>query len=69
VSIAPSYRYDVALLYLKQSDYDLELATEAFKADEKWEKEHPLDKGKGKGKARSGRLRLNGGGGLTGQLR
>jgi hypothetical protein len=67
VSIAPSYRYDVALLYLKQSDYDLELAIEAFKADEKWEKAHPLDKGKGK--ARSGRLRLNGGGGLTGQLR
>ncbi|QDS77786.1 hypothetical protein FKW77_005430 [Venturia effusa] len=59
--------YDVALLYLKQSDYSLESAIEAFKADEKWERENPL--AKGKGKANSGRLRFGGGGGLTGQLR
>jgi hypothetical protein len=73
MSVAPSYRYDVALLYLKQFDYDLDTAIEAFKADERWEKEHPLDassgKGKGKGKDRNGRFRSNGGGGLTGQLR
>jgi hypothetical protein len=42
--------YNVATLYLKGSDYNLELAVEAFKADEQWEKEHPM-----KGKGRSGR--------------
>lgn len=44
--------YDVALLYLKQVDYDLEAAIEAYKEDERWEKEHPIQasaKGKGKG--------------------
>ncbi|KAF9734458.1 hypothetical protein PMIN03_000439 [Paraphaeosphaeria minitans] len=40
---APQYRYDVALLYLQQADYDLEDAIAAFKADERWEKEHPLE--------------------------
>lgn len=48
---APKYRYDVALLYLKQVDYDLEAAIEAYKDDERWEKEHPIEanvKGKGK---------------------
>jgi hypothetical protein len=55
---------------LKQSDYDLVTAIEAFKADEQWEKQHPLDaSNKGKGKARSARFRPHGGGGLTGQLR
>ena len=45
--------YNVAQLYLKGSQYDLEVAIEAFKADEQWEKEHPLDaKGKHKGKPR-----------------
>lgn len=34
--------YDVALLYLKGAEYDLEAAVGAFKADERWEKEHPL---------------------------
>jgi phage major head subunit gpT-like protein len=44
-------RYDVALLYLKQVDYDLEAAIQAYKDDERWEKEHPIEanvKGKGK---------------------
>jgi hypothetical protein len=59
------YRYDVAVLYLKQSEYNLGEAIEAFKADERWEKENPLDK-KGKGKSKSTRQRL--GGGLSGQL-
>ena len=45
--------YDVASLYLKGSEYDLESAVEAFRADEKWEKEHPL---KGKHPARPGRF-------------
>jgi len=62
--------YDLALLYLKQSDYDLETAIEAFKADEQWEREHPLDaSSKGKGKVRTSRFRSSGSGGLTGQLR
>jgi len=33
----------VALLYLKEVDYDLEAAIEAFKDDERWEKEHPIE--------------------------
>jgi len=42
--------YDVALLYLQQVDYDLEAAIEAYKDDERWEKEHPMEASKGKGK-------------------
>lgn len=73
-SVAPFHRYDVALLYLQQADYDLEEATAAFKADERWEKEHPLEaarKGKAKASQGSGRRKwgLGGsGGGLTGQM-
>lgn len=37
--------YDIACLYLKGSGYDLEIAVEAFRDDERWEKEHPM-KGK-----------------------
>jgi len=58
--------YDVAVLYLKQADYDLKEAIEAYKADERWEKEHPLDK---KGKEKSRRTRSSFGGSLSGQLR
>lgn len=55
----PGFRYEVALLYLKQADYNLDAAVEAFKADEKWEQENPLhqQKGKGKGKAAPQRKR------------
>ncbi|KAI9705650.1 MAG: hypothetical protein M1820_005060 [Bogoriella megaspora] len=35
--------YDVALLYLKQSDYDLDEAVTRFQEDEQWEKEHPME--------------------------
>lgn len=42
--------YNVATLYLKGSDYNLEVAIETFKADERWEKDHPM---KGKARARS----------------
>ncbi|KAH6681809.1 hypothetical protein B0J14DRAFT_223347 [Halenospora varia] len=55
--------YDVALLYLKQVDYDLEAAVEAFKDDERWEKEHPMEanrKGKGRVKHDLGRRRFTG---------
>ncbi|KAI1414649.1 hypothetical protein F5Y13DRAFT_178544 [Hypoxylon sp. FL1857] len=47
------HEYDVAVLYLDQAGYDLELATEAFFADEEWEQTHPVEaKGRGKGVAR-----------------
>jgi hypothetical protein len=34
----------LALLYLKQCNYDLEGAIDVYKEEEKWEKENPLDK-------------------------
>ncbi|ETI23873.1 hypothetical protein G647_05680 [Cladophialophora carrionii CBS 160.54] len=58
--------YNVAQLYLKGSDDNLEIAVEAFKADEEWEKNHPLE-GKGKGNAKP-RSRFGRGGSLAGQL-
>lgn len=48
--------YDVAELYLAQTDYDLGRAVERYLADEAWEREHPMDepaRGKGKGKGRA----------------
>jgi hypothetical protein len=54
--------YDVATLYLKGSEHNLEAAVEAFRADEQWEKEHPM---KGKQRARPGRRTSSG---LIGQL-
>ncbi|OMP85762.1 hypothetical protein BK809_0001973 [Diplodia seriata] len=61
--------YDIALLYLKQADYDLDAAIEAFKDDERWEQEHPLQgSSTGKNKMRIGRSRWSVGGSLTGQL-
>ena len=68
-SIPMRYRYDVALLYLKQADYDLDAAVEAFKADEKWERENPMSAAsKGKSKQSTGRRKYEVGGGITGQL-
>lgn len=54
--------YDVAVLYLEQSGYDLAQAVARFLEDEAWEREHPLldARIKGKGKAV---LRMRGGGG------
>ncbi|KAM7215704.1 hypothetical protein V8F06_008898, partial [Rhypophila decipiens] len=34
--------YDVAVLYLEQAGYDIEAATEAYFADEAWERDHPF---------------------------
>lgn len=51
-SVPPRLRYDVALLYLKQSDWNLENAIEAYREDEQWEKEHPLE---AKQKAKKGK--------------
>jgi len=42
--------YDVALLYLGQAGYDLERATEAYRADDAWERNHPLPRGRRTGK-------------------
>lgn len=42
-SLSPSLRYDVALLYLEQAEYNLDAAIGAYREDERWEKEHPLD--------------------------
>lgn len=49
-SVAPSLRYDVALLYLKNADWNLEKAIQSYQEDEQWEKEHPLIKMLGKRK-------------------
>ncbi|OTB08045.1 hypothetical protein M426DRAFT_317556 [Hypoxylon sp. CI-4A] len=47
------HEYDVAVLYLEQAGYDLEMATEAFFADEEWERTHPVEAvGRGKGVAK-----------------
>jgi hypothetical protein len=55
------YRYDIALLYVEQSGYDLEAAIEAYKDDERWEKDHPMEaKGKGKTRQSVGRRRFTG---------
>ncbi|KAK1058837.1 hypothetical protein LTR74_013064 [Friedmanniomyces endolithicus] len=44
--------YDVALLYLQQAEWELETAIEAYREDERWEKEHPLE---AKAKAKKGK--------------
>lgn len=69
-SLPPSLRYEVALLYLKQTDHHLDLAIEAYKEDERWEQEHPLESRKGKGKATEAPLKRRRGLGLsmTGQV-
>lgn len=57
------YRYDVALLYLEQAEYNLDTAIQAYKEDEQWEKDHPMEvhgKGKGKTKHNVGRRRFTG---------
>ncbi|KAF7879288.1 hypothetical protein EAF04_000485 [Stromatinia cepivora] len=57
------FEYDIAVLYLEQADYDLELAMGVYKDDERWEKENPIsDTGKGKGKTKFdvGRRRFTG---------
>jgi len=60
--------YDIALLYLQQADYNLEAAITAYKADEKWEKEHPMNSNmKGKQAQGPSRRRI-GGFGISAQL-
>ena len=57
------FRYDIAVLYLEQTNYDLELAMGVYEDDERWEKENPISRnGKGKGKTKFdlGRRRFTG---------
>ena len=64
-SIPFNLRYDVALLYLKQADWNLESAIEAYEEDEQWEKDHPLEARqkvkKGKSAKEAGMRRFVGG--------
>ncbi|KAF1994546.1 hypothetical protein P154DRAFT_526985 [Amniculicola lignicola CBS 123094] len=74
VDVAPRYRYDIALMYLEQAGYNLDEAVAAYKADEQWEMDHPLEaakQGKSKAPQPSGRRRWGvggSGGGLASQL-
>ncbi|KAM3070246.1 hypothetical protein ACMFMG_010083 [Clarireedia jacksonii] len=55
--------YDVAILYLEQANYDLEMAMDVYNDDERWEKEHPIpgnEKSKGKTRSNAGRRRFTG---------
>ena len=68
-SIPPPYRYDVALLYLQQTNYDLDAAIAAYQDDERWEEEHPMESNvNGKGRSQNPGRRKIGGFGITGQL-
>jgi hypothetical protein len=62
--------YDVAELYLKNAQYDLDLAIGVYQDDERWEKENPMNGQKGKSKIRNSPRRKMFGlaSGLTGQL-
>ncbi|KAI0166520.1 hypothetical protein GGR57DRAFT_446975 [Xylariaceae sp. FL1272] len=45
--------YEIALLYLEQAGYDVQAASDAYYADEKWEQTHPIEAvKKGKKQAR-----------------
>jgi len=57
-------------LYLKQTDYNLEAAIEAYKEDERWEKEHPLEaaKANNSNKNRPNKRRMSLSVGFTSQL-
>ncbi|KAI4183884.1 MAG: hypothetical protein L6R41_005128 [Letrouitia leprolyta] len=61
--------YDIALLYLSQVNYDIDLAVEAYLSDEKWEREHPMTSSS-KDKSSSSRTRRKFGMqiGISGQL-
>lgn len=61
--------YDIAVLYLEQAKQDLDMAIEAYLADEKWEKQHPLTgSSKAKGKNSSVGRRYGLGGGLSSHI-
>ncbi|KIW18935.1 hypothetical protein PV08_03224 [Exophiala spinifera] len=55
--------YAVATLYLKGADHDLDLAVQAFRADEEWERNHPLEPrspgGRGNGASDKGKNKVS----------
>ncbi|KAI0436563.1 hypothetical protein F4803DRAFT_541805 [Xylaria telfairii] len=51
------HEYDMALYYLDQADYDVQLAMDTYFSDEEWEKAHPADAGKGKATVRDAKRR------------
>ena len=68
-SIPMGLRYDMALLYLQQANYDLDRAVEVYLEDEKWEKEHPIEgSSKGKVAPKPGKRKVGLRTGLNGQL-
>lgn len=68
-SVPLRFRYEIALLYLKQADYDLDVAVEAYLADDRWEREHPIEVNvKGKGKQDAPKRKFGFSNGITGQL-
>lgn len=59
----------MAILYLQQAQYDLDAAVEAYRADEKWEKDHPIESSsKGKAKQKASKRKFGIGTGFTGQV-
>ena len=61
-------RYNVALLYLTQANYDLDIAVENYLADEKWERSHPMKvKMKGAESRNTTKQRLGFSNSITGQ--
>ena len=61
--------YDVALYYLKQSNYDLDAAVESYLADEEWEKQNPVaSSSKGPKKPNKSKWKPGSITGLTGQI-
>ena len=68
-SIPLRLRYNVALIYLQQAQYNLDVAVEAYRADEKWERDHPIESSsKGKVKQKASKRKYGIGTGFTGQL-
>ena len=58
--------YDVALVYLEGTNWDLDGAVQSYKSDEKWEAEHPMTQGKGKKQKKKDKNRgILGGGGTS----
>ena len=53
--------YDVALLYLGQAAGDLDAAVAAYRADEEWERAHPLE---ARRRGKRAAVGAGGGGGL-----
>lgn len=68
-SVSRHLRYDIALLYLQQANYDLGNAVESYLADEKWEREHPIEgSSNGRASQKPGRRKFGVMTGLSGQL-